>query len=237
VPRKSDRRKVDAMLSTLTLMLFLGAAKVDTSGVILVRGGDGWGQVCAIDSKHAWTAKHVTTERSFFGISTVRPMIFATHDDEQGTVIQIYSDKRRDLAMVEAVVGEFSYFYALAAAAPKRGDRVTLVGIDDDYLPKRVIAKVRSVVAGSIIYDDTPGFGSSGSCVLNADGLLVGINTFGKIDGTGGWLRGGSWALYGTWSQIPERFKVEPAKEETDEDPKPTLVITEPATAAPSLRP
>lgn len=195
------------MLSVV-VMLLLGGAKVqvDTTGVTLVRGQDGWGQVCPISPTQAWTAQHVTTERTVLGDDKSLPMIFAAPDGQQGTVEQVYYDKRRDLALVEAVMGTFPVYYKLATEAPKKGDRVTLVGLDDDYLPKRAVQRIRSLPAGSLVYDGSPGPGSSGSCVLNEAGELIGINESARSRGDN-WFRGMGWALYGPWSEVPERFK------------------------------
>jgi hypothetical protein len=63
------------------------------------------------------------------------------------------------------------------------------------FQPRIIRAKVLRVVAGHVVYEPGGQPGSSGSCVLNAQGQLVAINAFSGMDASSG-------AGVGVWEGI-----------------------------------
>lgn len=151
----------------------------DTSKVLPVSSKQSQGQICPVMSTRAWTAEHVSTRAEVLGGRVPVPLITEVAG-KPATVMQYAQDARRDLAWVVLEEGiEFEEWYEISEDMPEEGDRVWLVGFDfEDGLKAEVVkAKVLNVRAGRIYYDASPGPGSSGSCVLNQAGEVVGIHT------------------------------------------------------------
>lgn len=113
-------------------------------------------------------------------------------------------DEYRDLAKVEPVGSRFPAWYQIAASEPKVGDKVYLLGYDWSKAKKamaddEIEAKVTRIVAGHIQFVPSGVGGSSGSCLLNERGEVVGINegSWPTDDGIGG-------MAVGVWRSILE---------------------------------
>ena len=163
---------------------------------------EGWGHLCAVNPRLAYTATHVSMEED--------SEVFMTWSDlsgNGGSVRHLWRDKRRDLSMVTWVHGsEFTTVGVLSPIVPKKDDEVTFRGYKvDKGLEQSVIkAKVLTVWGGRITYKQGRHHGgASGSCVLNSEGQIVAVHT-----GTVGALQiGVGSVLAGDWHQVPEQFK------------------------------
>lgn len=148
--------------------------------VVPVSGRYKLGHACPISATEAYTADHMITVESPAG-PQVWPLLFSQEGrgGGSGTLVWSWSDKRRDLALVTTVDTEFVKWYPRSKRPPEIGEKVLLVGFkfERGLTPYVVEARVLNVVAGLIVYNNTPGPGSSGSCVLLAEsGELVGVN-------------------------------------------------------------
>lgn len=163
------------------------------------------GHGCPVSATEALTAEHVVTTPIDGGFRTSLA-IWGDGLGNTGTVTWKWSDIRRDISMVETVKGTspFNGYFHVAKSEPQPGDAVYIVGFNyknriEDYLVK---AKVLGSQAGVLIYDSTPGPGSSGSCVLNSHGEVVAINSAMIND------RGLGLLVTGDWLDIPAEFLI-----------------------------
>jgi hypothetical protein len=164
------------------------------------------GHACPVSATEAFTADHVSVERTDPVTGVVVPFMWGDRGGNSGVAVWRWSDWRRDLAFVVSIDGQFAGgWFRIAKELPKVGEAVVIVGYDFDAgaVDKPVRARVLSVQAGHFTYDDTPGPGSSGSCVLNEAGEIVGINVWG-FGGVGAGV-----LLAGDWSDVPKRFRQE----------------------------
>lgn len=104
----------------------------------------------------------------------------------RGFLDPIGGDRYQDVGMMRSQE-KFPGFLVLAKTEPVVGETIWLVGFDRDTVPmflktKVISAKVTGNRAFYLFYDNTLGPGTSGSCVLNAQGELVGINVAGRDD-------------------------------------------------------
>lgn len=101
-----------------------------------------------------------------------------------------------------------------AARVPaKAGDRVRIVGFEQNFRPRVVRTEVDYVIGAQFVTRDGAGYGSSGSCVVNDAGEVVGINIGGKDKQGGAGTLGISVAID---RFAPEQFRQpepEPAEE------------------------
>lgn len=176
------------------------ASPPDTSKILKLAGRWTTASACPVSAHHALTAAHVVDPRPFDkypgyvpviyqqgghgGTFTVRDKPRVTVGADGRPVVDTVPDVslNRDIAVIET--GGALDFYPIATDAPKEGDAVWLSGYDfrdkRRALADRVLkTTVVRIVAGRI-YVDPPGWPStSGSCLLNAAGEVVGINTGG----------------------------------------------------------
>lgn len=90
-------------------------------------------------------------------------------------------NKFRDLAHVRPYKSEFPMFYPIASKAPEVGEKVWFLGYDwrkrrDAFSPRTFSAEVIRVRAGHLVFYRPGVAGSSGSCVVNAQGEAVAVN-------------------------------------------------------------
>lgn len=167
----------------------------------------GFGHGCPISSTEAWTAEHIALVGDE-GMEQYAPfIIWGDPLGNSGTVQFIYGDKRRDLSRVKIAEGSpnFSAYFRVAKREPELGDSVYIVGFKhaEGLGDKTIEAKVIGLQAGTLVYSDTPGPGSSGGCVLNSHSEVVAVNVA-MVAGTGIGL-----LVVGDWQEIPETFKFE----------------------------
>lgn len=196
----------------VVVMLPVGAAAADKPAPLIsvpVANRHLRGQVCPIGATDAWTVEHVSSlARENEPSGRPWPLIFTNPDGSGGTVLEVLADQRRDLSRVKVVEGgaPFARWLSVAAEAPLVGDTVVVQGYDFEagYTPRTVKSKILRLGEGTIYFRDSPGPGSSGSCVvLERTGEVVGVNYAvfaGRRD------VGLAWAVYGAWGEIPEVF-------------------------------
>jgi V8-like Glu-specific endopeptidase len=149
-------------------------------------GRFGGGHACPIEPRIALTNAHVVDPRPFD--ESVMPFGAAYSDGvgHAGFLIPIRGrlETLRDLAAVEPLTAGvvFADPFRVASEAPKPGDRVWVLGyswknrksaLDEDVID----AHVTRVVALHVEFYPSGEVGSSGSCVLNAAGEVVAINS------------------------------------------------------------
>lgn len=186
-------------MKALLLLLALAAPPplVPLDGIIHVRRGLGSAHACAVREDILLTAKHVVGEGWRSGVR------WSDLAGNEGTAVTVDLDVAADLAVLRITRGRPGRVWPLAKTAPKKGDRVRIIGYNDDVLkPKVVEAKVIAVDAGHIDYSKSPGPGSSGYCALNDADEVVAIN-FAYNPDTG---RGYGVSVYGEWAPpLPAR--------------------------------
>lgn len=148
---------------------------------------EGFGQVCPISPDVALTARHIAFTDSDGLEKTAIPLRWSLPGSFKGGVakgqIFLYS---LDIASVKSS-SPFPFYYTVSPVDPKLGDEVTLVGYDWEHGAKPVVAKgkIEGFSAGVMYFSKTPGPGSSGSCVFNKDGEVIGINFGGMSQNDG----------------------------------------------------
>ena len=136
-------------------------------------------QICPVGPNEGFTARHVAYERyeDDLDMNSI-PMRWSMFGTWKGGVAQPANFSHAlDIARVTSDT-PFPYFFPIAAVDPKVGDRVTIVGynFDKGAKPYIVKTKITDFSAGVLYTEDTPGPGSSGSCVFNEEGEVVAIN-------------------------------------------------------------
>jgi hypothetical protein len=165
----------------------------DTSGVLrlLNRGG---GHACPVDGQILATGHQ---------LESWQPFRWSDGKGNEGIADPERTDKCADLGSLKLRSGSVNY-YERATKAPVVGDRLWLLGFDTSskskaFAPRVVDAKVVRVIAGHLFLDDFGKPGSSGSCVFNESGEVVGINSGGNhLDGDVA-IVGRVVGIYGDW--------------------------------------
>jgi V8-like Glu-specific endopeptidase len=169
-------------------------AAPDTSRVLKLIGRFTIASGCPVSEHLAFTAAHVVDPRPFDKDAPYTAGVF-----QQGGRGGTYKVLRRvegleapvswerDVAMIETEASWESY--RLAPEAPEPGSTLFVVGFDwrskrNAFAERVWKLKLLRIVAGHLIYDPAGEPGTSGSCILNEDGLVVGINTGGKYVGS-----------------------------------------------------
>jgi hypothetical protein len=131
-----------------------------------------------------------------------------------GTAIPFALNTYRDLASLCADGPDFPVVGTVAAQPPAVGERVRIVGYDwrnraAAYATRVWEVKVTRIVARHIVMLEGSDFGSSGSCVLDASGKIVGImSRLTPVEGLGSSYAG---VAVGVWGDaLAERQKVCP---------------------------
>lgn len=171
----------------------------DISGMVSVATDRGpVGQVCPISPRFALTASHVsgaTLTPIFTGdFKRVGRSLLADIDGYPIHIHEFAFDRYRDLAIVEIKQGiTFPRYYKLADVLPQKGDKLYLRGfnVGQGFTEKVFEVEVINVSMGYIYYKPAGEGGSSGSCLLNQDNEIVGINVHGYRYGMGNEVGGG----------------------------------------------
>jgi hypothetical protein len=144
------------------------------------------GQVCPISPVAALTAGHIagfnvpplfTGEWRRLGIP-----LLAAIEGSPSHLHEFAFDKYRDLSIVCVRQGKkFTDFYPISERMPIPGDRIYLRGFDvpSGFTATYLEAVVINVDMGYIFFDRAGEGGSSGSCLLNEEDEIVGINVHG----------------------------------------------------------
>lgn len=145
------------------------------NGVVAMVNADGlkFAHGCPISSHRMLTAEHVA--------AIERPWSWQGPPGWSGVVEVETIDGVRELAsMVSEEEGQsFPISYSISPTEPSIGDTLWMVGFGDietPLAPAVKAVKVTSVAAGYIFTKGTAGPGSSGSCLFNRKGEVVGIN-------------------------------------------------------------
>lgn len=176
--------------------------------VVRLVGRYGIAHACPIAPTTALTNAHVVDLRPFDPSVPLYPHRFETVDGQQiGLAVAERVSQGEDLALIQ-LSREVPY-YPIATNAPEKGDTLYWAGYDwskrkrfgDSLLMQ---GRVVNLIAGSIVIDTETMSGSSGGCVLNADGEVVGVVAWGLSDESGGevTIAVGVW---GPWFAAPEK--------------------------------
>ena len=152
----------------------------DLNGVLRVAGRFAWGHACPTSPITAVTAGHVVDLRPFDRDVSPYALMWSAAG-KTGSLYPVKQDWYRDLAYLVPSDGEeFPVWFKQAEHAPAAADKLYILGYDwserkklmDD---KRYEVTAVRIVAGHLFYSESSKPGSSGGCVLNADGEIVGI--------------------------------------------------------------
>lgn len=155
-------------------------------------GGQSFGHACPVTPTLLLTARHVGARG---------PVTWDDLSGNSGRAETLRQDDARDISVLKVTQGRVGVTFAIATKPPAVGEQLYVVGYDnaaDNPLkPKVVAVKVLGVMAGHVFFKRSPGPGSSGSCVLNAQREVVTINSSfaeatGMGVGVGVW---GPWAI------------------------------------------
>lgn len=136
---------------------------------------------CPISPRLALTSAHVVDLRPFDSGIGLFPYGWSDGFGFFGWVTPLSVESARDLARIEPLSGDnFPHPIPVAKVVPMPGDRVWFLGYRFDnpknvMAEERVEARVTRIVASHVFYVPAGHPGSSGSCVLNDAGEVVGI--------------------------------------------------------------
>ena len=186
-------------------------------GVTTVTGRMGVGHVCPFAPTLAFTAEHISGwhSPSDYWKNAARVPLITELDGDPVSVLEYRADRRRDLSLVKILTPGYTWprVYKVAQDPPEPGDKIYLRGFDvmEGFEVVDMEAKVLAVTHGVVYYSDSPGRGSSGSCVLNQDGEIVAINThlYGIPAAPGRKARrmGAGFLVAGAWEHFEEAFQ------------------------------
>ncbi len=165
-----------------------GQPAPDTSAVLSVIGRFDMAHACPVAEDRALTNAHVLDIRPFDPSTPLVIHRFSTSDRAvEGILEPVFVSVIEDIGLAIPRNTKFQRFYPIAAAAPQPGDRVWWLMYDwssrrNMFVDKVVSGKVLRTVAGNIVIDTPTQEGSSGGCILNADGQVVGLVAWGVGD-------------------------------------------------------
>lgn len=161
------------------LAVLLLAAAPDLSATIQLMGRFTSAHACPVGPQKALTAAHVIDLRPFEA-TPLYPYRWQ-QGDADGIVADGSASITSDLAELKPnPLRPFPRWYSLASSAPAVGSHLWIRGYDfrkgkNAFAPRDWEVEVLRVVAGHIIVKPSVDFGTSGSCMLNEKGEVVGI--------------------------------------------------------------
>jgi hypothetical protein len=158
------------------------SAPPDTTGVLAIMGKYSIAHACPVSENLALTAAHVIDPRPFDKETPLHGSRWSAAGEE-GLIDSDAVLRESDLGFISSLK-PFPAFYQHAEEAPEVGETLWLVGYNwsgakEAFAEKIIRVEVVRLVAGHLIFNRAGQPGSSGSCVLNSRGELVGINVAG----------------------------------------------------------
>lgn len=185
---------------------------------VRVSAYDSLGHACPISAYEALTAWHVVVQAQPSRGVDPAPLTWESVDhQQQGTLTWRWADVRRDLVLVVSDT-PFPRWVLPADRAPRVGSKVKVTGYDWESVGLPSVERLYEVsgfLPGRLLLRKAPGPGSSGSCVIDDSGRLVGIREgfFGSPS------KQTMVATFPPWWPVPERWRVVPKEELLKESP------------------
>lgn len=138
------------------------------------------GSACPVSASVALTAGHVIDPRPFDPNTPLSYGYWSDPTDPEarhGEFAPLGRSKTRDLGMIG---GKFPAWFTIASTAPKVGDWLTVQGFDwrkksRVFAPRSWRVKTQYRAGQMLSVSENSDVGSSGACVLNETGEVVGI--------------------------------------------------------------
>lgn len=140
------------------------------------------GHACPISATRALTSAHVVDPRPFDKDVPLTPLRWSDRLGNAGEATPKGVIADSDLALLD---GNFPVVFPLATKAPAEGDKVRMVKFGWRFKFEELQARVVRMVGGMIVFDKDSEGGSSGGCVLNEAGEVVGVVAWGVPDEAG----------------------------------------------------
>jgi len=192
------------MLLTPAITLPEPEPRPDTNDILKIIGVFGMGHGCPIASDKAFTNTHVLDPRPEAMDSKPWPARWSQTGLETNTVIEPTRQWMRDDLVLGTLTPKVERFYHIAANPPAIGERLWWTSYNWDskkvaLAEEQLNGKVLRIVAGYIVIDSPTPHGSSGSCVLNVKGEVVGIVTV-RIGTKSEQVVTGAIGVWGDWA-------------------------------------
>ncbi len=151
-------------------------APVDLSRVVPLIGRDGMGHGCPVRPGVILTAAHVVSEGT-----DAHPIFFSLPSGKASVAMPYKVATYEDIASLVAMIDVDPY--PLAKEAPIPGEKLWWVGYNfstraQALEPLTFQGTLLRVVGSHLVIDEPPISGSSGSCIINERGEVVGIVTW-----------------------------------------------------------
>ncbi len=180
---------------TLVLATGVGASQLNEETIPRLVSRGSLARGCPVGENTILTARHVV----YGGATLIIPRWSVQGASGQAKLQQRLNSV--DLALL-STKETLPVYYRISPTAPEVGAKVLVYGynLGKKHLPPRVVrTQVTAVFAGHLYYRNSPGPGSSGSCILDAETRVVyGINT-GRLGEHGA---GVGVAVWGKWNPL-----------------------------------